>query len=652
MHKKNKQYFKSSILGILVAISVLFYVTKKIEHLFITLLVTILCTIYNSYLREKEDRKFNEEIDKISYGITEAMEERLQNLIYPASVINIHGDIIWSNKIFYSALANENRVCTNILNVTKGITLESLVNDTKKSPKRLNIKGKNYEIYIQNIEDINGSEAFLVQFSDVTHVKNNASTKESVVLVEVDNLSDVIKSMEEEKRPLLVAEIERAINSYATNLNAMIRKYESNKYVLSIEDKFVESQIKKKFEILDTIRDIDMGNKISVTLSIGVGIGGKSPGENHGYAISAKELALGRGGDQAVVKWPDKISFFGGNTKELEKRTRVRARVVARALKDLVYESSKVYIMGHKNPDMDCFGAAFGLASSIKQLGKPCEIILGNDTRNIEFFLNEVKENGTYQDLFISIEEGRQKIDEETLIIVVDVHNINYVCDIDIIDRGKKVVIIDHHRRSPDMIEGALLNFIEVYASSTSELVTEVIQYMQDKPKMNIIEAEALLAGIFVDTKNFIFKTGVRTFEAASFLRRLGADTIRIKKLFSDDLSHYIKKADTIKSAEVENDIAIATCPPETTEIVLAAQVADDLLNITGIQASFVFVRIEEEVYISARSLGDINVQVILEALGGGGHMTMAGAKLSNVTMNEAKEILKKSILNYLEEGE
>ncbi len=281
---------------------------------------------------------------------------------------------------------------------------------------------------------------------------------------------------------------------------------------------------------------------------------------------------------------------------------------------------------------------------SSEEVRKNVNIVLEKDTNAIEFFLDRVKEKEEYSKLFISTEEAKKNIDDNTLLIIVDVNSANYVLDRDLTELIERVVVIDHHRRSPEDIKGALLNYIEVYASSTSELVTEMVQYMLDKPKLNRIEAEGLLAGIYIDTKNFSFKTGVRTFEAASFLRRLGADTVEIKKIFSNNLENYIAKAEIIKSAKVENKIAIAVCPENITDTVVAAQAADELLNITGIQASFVLIKLGEDVAISARSLGDINVQVILEELGGGGHMTMAGAKIKDTTIEEAIEKIKEAI--------
>ena len=390
---------------------------------------------------------------------------------------------------------------------------------------------------------------------------------------------------------------------------------------------------------------------MNVTLSIGVGKGGMSPLENYNNANIAKELALGRGGDQVAVKTNNDIKFFGGNTKEIEKRTKVKARVIARALGELIYESSKVYIMGHKNPDMDCFGSAVGLASVVKQLGKTCKIVLDNDTNAIDYYLNKLNKESKYDDLFISVEDARDELDSKTLVIIVDVHNKSYVADLPLVEKAQIKVIIDHHRRSPDMIEHDILNYIEVYASSTSEMVTEIIQYMVDKPNLTRTEAEGLLAGIFMDTKGFSFKTGVRTFDAASFLKSLGADPIEIKKMFTDDLEDYLLIAETIKSAQVNDNIAIAITP-KNIDTVIIAKAADELLNISGISVSFVLGEINNDIYISGRSVGDINVQVVLEALGGGGHMNIAGGKISNKTIEDVICELKEAMKNYLRIGE
>ena len=432
----------------------------------------------------------------------------------------------------------------------------------------------------------------------------------------------------------------------------MITKYDSNKYVLSVQDRYIDEEINNKFSILDEISKIDRGNKVEVTLSIGVGRGGTCPLENNAFASTAKELSLGRGGDQVAIKNNEKIKFFGGNTREIEKRTRVRARVISRNLKELIYESSNVFIIGHKNPDMDCFGSSIGLSAVVKQLGKPCNIILGKETAAIDYFLDKLRSDSRYDNLFISIEEAYEQINEKTLLIIVDVHNTGYILDKSIIEKAQRKIIIDHHRRSPDIVEACILNYIEVYASSTSEMVTELIQYMVQKPNLSTIEAEGLLAGIFMDTKGFSFKTGVRTFDAASFLRSLGADTIEVKKMFMDNLDDFLIIAETIKTAEVKENLAIAIAPKGLKKSFMAAKAADELLNIAGIDICFVLMQIKDDIVISGRSAGEANVQVILEELGGGGHMNMAGAQLSNTSISEAKKLLKKSIEKHLKVGE
>ena len=501
---------------------------------------------------------------------------------------------------------------------------------------------------LQNLEE----NLYIVYFNDISNNKNVESTKESIMIIEVDNLSEVLETTIESDRPMLVAEIEKTINAYAQRLKAMITKYDTNKYIVSIQDKYIDEEINNKFSILDEISTIDRGNKFEVTLSIGVGRGGTCPLENNNFANTAKELALGRGGDQVVIKNNDKIKFFGGNTREIEKRTRVRARTISHALKELIYESSNIFIIGHKNPDMDCFGSSVGLSSIIKQLGKPCNIILGNETSAIDYFLSKLKKDSKYDNLFVSLEDAYEQINEKTLLIIVDVHNSSYILDRAILDKTQRKIIIDHHRRSPDIVEGAILNYIEVYASSTSEMVTEVIQYMVQKPNLKRLEAEGLLAGIFMDTKGFSFKTGVRTFDAASFLRSLGADPIEVKKMFMDSLEDYLIIADTIKSAEVKGNLAIAIAPNGINKSFMAAKAADELLNISGIDICFVLIEINNNIIISGRSKGEYNVQVILEELGGGGHMNMAGTQLSNISIEEAKKLLKEVIEKHLKVGE
>lgn len=633
--------------GLLIVISIILFLCGYAGLSIIILVICILDSLCKlNYYWEKE-LSSDEFIKSINKGIC----DNILQFIYPLALIKEDGELIWYNNLFNSLRSNKEANEKNVLSIARGLNLQDILKHEENLHQRLNINEKLYDVYATLIKKDENTYAYLLSFNDITKLIDYETTQEGIMLIEVDNLSEVLDKTEENNRPLLVAEIERMINSYANNLKAMIKKYDTNKYVLSVQDKYIEEEIKNKFKIIEDISKIYNGNQIEATLSIGIGRGGLSPLENYNNANVAKELALGRGGDQVAVKTNNDIKFFGGNTKEVEKRTKVKARVIARALSELIYESSNVYIIGHKNPDMDCFGAAVALSSIIKQLGNKCNIILNKETNAVDYYLNKLRKDDKYDGLFINSEEAKENMNDETLVIIVDVHNKSYIEDLSLVEKAKRKVIIDHHRRSPDMIEHDILNYIEVYASSTSEMVTEIIQYMVQRPNLSRTEAEGLLAGIFMDTKGFSFKTGVRTFDAASYLKSLGADPIEIKKMFNDDLKDYLLIAETIKSAEVNNNIAIAITP-KNIDTVIVAKAADELLNISGINVSFVLGEIDNDIYISGRSLGDVNIQIVLEALGGGGHMNIAGAKVSNITMEEAVQRLKESMKKNLRIGE
>ena len=616
--------------GLLIIISTILFLGGYTE---VSIIILIICVLDNlcklNYYWEKEVSS-DEFIKSINKGIC----DNILQFIYPLALIKENGELIWHNDLFNSLRVNKESNEKNVLSIARGLNLQDILKHEESLHQRLNINGKLYDVYATLIEQNENTYAYLLSFNDITKLIDYETTQEGIMLMEVDNLSEVLDKTEENNRPLLVAEIERMINSYANNLNAMIQKYDTNKYVLSIQDKYIEDEIRNKFKIIEDISKIYNGNQIEVTLSIGIGRGGMSPLENYNNANIAKELALGRGGDQVAVKTNNDIKFFGGNTKEIEKRT-----------------SSNVYIIGHKNPDMDCLGSAVALSSIIKQLGKTCNIILNKETNAVDYFLNKLKKDEKYSELFCYSEQAKENINDETLVIILDVHNKSYIEDISLVEKAKRKVIIDHHRRSPDMIENDMLNYIEVYASSTSEMVTEIIQYMVQRPCLSRTEAEGLLAGIFMDTKGFSFKTGVRTFDAASYLKSLGADPIEIKRMFNEDLKDYLLIAETIKSAEVNDNVAIAITP-KNIDTVIVAKSADELLNISGISVSFVLGEVNNDIYISGRSLGDINIQVVLEALGGGGHMNIAGVKLSNMSMEEAVQKLKESMKKNLRIGE
>lgn len=647
MKQKLKIYRSLLILIVVIIFTIILYYFR---YFYLASTILIVYLAFKEYLNIENEIQ-NEKMNTLTDEIKANINDNISNMSYPIALIDNEGNILWANKRLKEELNLLDLQEQNILSIGRNLDLHKLLKCDKDLGQRVKIKDTFYSIYANNIsgENIKYNEAkYLVYFNEVSNLRDLYSTRESIMLIEVDNLSEALERTDEANRPMLAAEVEKAINSYSKKLKAMIIKYEYNKYCLSVQDKYINDEINCKFNILDEISNIDRGNKLEVTLSIGIGRGGDNPQENYNNAMTARELALGRGGDQAVIKNNEKITFFGGNTRELEKRTRVRARVIAQALRELIFESSNIFIMGHKNPDMDSLGAAIGLWSSIRQLGKNCNIIIDNDITAIDYYMTKLKKDDKYDNLFISSEEAEKNINDKTLLIIVDVHNKGYVNNLDIVERINRKIIIDHHRRSPDIIEGALLNYIEVYASSTSEMVTELIQYMLQKPRIPKIIAEGLLGGIFMDTKGFQFKSGVRTFDAAAFLRSLGADTIEVKKMFTDSLDDYLLISDTIRNAEVHENLAIAVCPSGVNNTVIVARAADELLGISGIDVCFVLCNINDSIIISGRSTGEVNVQVILEELGGGGHMNMAGAKLE-CTIDEAVNLLKEAINKHLE---
>ncbi|MBR9649010.1 DHH family phosphoesterase [Clostridium tyrobutyricum] len=615
--------------------------------------ILVIYNIRNTKFKKNEWKKF---IENFSSRLDIATRSTLVKFPFPLVIIRSDGDVIWYNQKFLKDLNKKDVLGKNIKTIIRGFNIKQAMSGRNTKFKSMKIEDRYYNIYTNMIDasENDKGKILLLYFYDTTELVQTINSIEekkcSIMLIEVDNFDDVIRTVEEDDRPLIIAELERTINIYGQKLNAMVRKYESNKYIFSVQNKYIDIEMEKRFDILDSVRNINIGNKNPLTLSIGVGRSGETPLENENYSVSAKELALSRGGDQAVVKSGDKLLFYGGKTKEVEKRTKVKARVIAHALLDIINDSSNIFIMGHKKPDIDCLGSAVGIHSIISTLKKRCNIILDDVNVSIKPIFTKIREDNDYEGVFIHSRECEEKIDRNSLLIIVDVHSKSYVQDMKLVEKFDRIVIIDHHRKAVDFIEDNLLSYIEPYASSTSELVTEMIPYMVDKPRLKTIEADALLAGICVDTKNFYFKTGIRTFEAASFLKKLGAETIDVKKFFSYDLETYLDRAEIIRSAQIYNNIAIAVCPDKIQDTVLAAQAADELLNITGIEASFVLVKIKDEIFISGRSLGNINVQLILESLGGGGHMTIAGARLKSCSIEKTVYDLKRAINVYIKE--
>ena len=447
--------------------------------------------------------------------------------------------------------------------------------------------------------------------------------------------------------------IEKELTSLEINSTGALRRTSKDKFFLIMNKKELKKLEVDKFSVLDQIRKIDFGNNLPVTISMGIGIDGDTINENLKLATGALDLALGRGGDQAVVKTKDKFAFYGGKSKAVEKTTKVKSRLIGHALREVILESDHVFIMGHKYPDMDAIGAAIGIYDICKSCNKTANIVLNYANESIEEFIKRIKKSDYYDGVFVDSDYAIRECEKNTVVVVVDTHRPNFTECPQLLDISDKVVVIDHHRRGVDFINDTVLLFHEIYVSSTCEMVTELVQYIEDDVRINKLTAEGLLAGISLDTKNFAFKTGVRTFEAASYLKKSGADTIEVKKLFNSDIKDFITKAEIIKNAKVINhNICLAYTKTESDNInIVIAQAADELLNIKEVEASFVLGRKDDRVFISARSLGNINVHVLMEKLGGGGHRDMAGVQL-DTSLEKAYEMVEDTIQTYIKEEE
>ncbi|WIV12519.1 DHH family phosphoesterase [Proteiniborus sp. MB09-C3] len=648
------------IIGVL--ISIIAFYEPKIAALGVILLAYLIYYHWkNIHLKKVEWTKY---IESLTTGLDTATKYAIINLPIPLVMVETDGTISWYNTRFLQMTDSKKLLEENIKDIMLGFSIDNIMNKKEDTPIEVSFKDKYYKVLynvVQKSKSRENREEYIIMLywidnTGFTTLKTKYNDeKVNVGIIQIDNYDDVRNNTDEANRPIVFVEVDKILNSLAARIGGFIRKYENDKYMLIFENKNLENLEMKKFEILDSVREVDLGNRIPVTLSIGIGVNGKSLSQQFEYANAALDIALGRGGDQAVVKRIDKLSFYGGKSKAVEKRTKVKARVIAHALRQLIDQSEKVFIMGHKNGDMDSFGASIGIYRAVKNRGKQAYIVLSGTNPSIKNIFDRLKsEHPEYLENIITPEQARTLADKASLCVLVDNHRPSYTEAPHLLEIIDKVVLIDHHRRGIDFIEDPVLSYLEPYASSTCELVTEILNYMGEKLDINKFEAEALLAGISVDTKNFTFQTGVRTFEAASFLRRAGADTTSVRQLFQDDINTFITKAEVVKEAKIIDDrIAISKLRKESKDSVLiAAEAANDLLNINGIMASFVLVISDGRIHISGRSLGDISVQLILEKLGGGGHLAVAGAQLEDVDIDKAEEMLKEAIREYFEEGE
>ena len=627
-------------------------------------IILIAATIINNKRRKSE---LSEQLKDLTLNVNKTAKTTLINSPFPLIIIEANGNIIWRSEKFnneFKDLNKDNLELMALLNNIKQIAVSKKNSMEKKQKGKIEIEfdinRRTYKIsgtYIKTNKDENNDYTFILYFIDQTEIKKlqekEEETEINIGMISIDNYDEINQRLSGEIKSQVIAKIEQCIYEWALSYSALVVKVERDKFYVVIDNKNLENAKKDKINILQQIKELPILDGIQATLSISFSKDGETLDEKYRSAQAVQEIALGRGGDQAIIKQNQKYEFFGGRTEEVEKRTKVKARTVASALVKLIEESDRVLIMGHTNSDMDAIGSALGIYRLTKTLNKEANIIVDSKAVGILSFLETIENDKEYIGCVINGETALEKMTDNTLLVIVDTNKVNYVESVKVLENASKIVEIDHHRKSTDYIKDTVLSFHEVYASSASELVTEIIQYSPIKIKLTPIEIEALYAGIMLDTKEFTFKTGVRTFEAAAYLRKCGVDIIKVKKWFQDDLKTYQTISNIISKAEiVKESIAISTYDEdELNTTIVIAKAADELLTISGISASFVLGKTDDIIYISGRSIGDINVQLILEKLGGGGHITLAGAQLSDITMEEALEKLKHAIDEYMIEN-
>ena len=569
------------------------------------------------------------------YG--QVQSKLLKEMELPYALLDEDGKIIWSNHEFEDLIHKKSASGRSITSVFSEATLDKL-----------------------NGEDYEGYMTALYMFDETAlkiALRENDDQSLAVALLYLDNYDEALESVEEVRRSLLTALIDRKVNKYISSLDGISKKIEKDKFLIILRKKSVKQLQESKFDILEEVKTVNIGNEMSVTISMGVGLDGLTYSQNYEFARAAIDLALGRGGDQAVVKTNDQITYYGGKSQQVEKNTRVKARVKAHALHEIITSKDRVLIMGHRMGDVDSFGASVGIARIAKTLERKAHIVINDVSASLKPMRDlYVSQDDFEDDMLVTGEQAVDLAGSGAVLVVVDVNKPSITECPELLKMCKSIVVLDHHRQGTETIENATLSYVEAYASSACEMVTEILQYISDGIKLKAEEADILYSGMMLDTSNFMTKTGVRTFEAAAYLRRAGADVSRVRKLFRDDADAYKAKADTVSHAIVYRDaFAISSCTAEQgiqspTEV--GAQAANDLLNIKGVKGSFVCTPYQDKVYISARSIDEVNVQIIMERMGGGGHINMAGCQLEGVTVDEAMAQLKYTLDKMLDEGD
>lgn len=610
---------------------------------------------------------------EFSAGYAWIQKQLLSEMHIPYGIADENGRLLWMNKEFLRIVKEEKNSRKNLTMLFPDITKEMISSDDEVSIHST-YGDRRYQIDLKSVHmEEEGQEAkstldmeadtrkllavYLFDETEIIKYKQEIDNQKMVAgLIYLDNYEEALESVEEVRRSLLMALIDRKISKYIAAMNGIAKKLEKDKYFFTIKQQYVAGIQETRFSILEEVKTVNIGNEMSVTLSIGIGMNGDTYNQNYEFARVAIDMALGRGGDQAVVKDGEKIQYYGGKSQQLEKTTRVKARVKAHALRELLDTKDRLLIMGHKMSDIDSFGAASGIYRIATSLNKKAHIVINEVTSSVRPMMDRFIGTSDYpEDLFLTGAQAAELVDANTILVVVDVNRPSITDAPELLRMVKTIVVLDHHRQSSEIIDNAVLSYVEPYASSACEMVAEILQYIADGIKIKSQEADAMYAGIVIDTNNFTNQTGVRTFEAAAYLRRNGADITRVRKLFRDNMADYKAKAEAVRQAEVfEGSFAISECPTKDVDnpTIVAAQAANELLGIIGMKASIVLSMYNDTVYISARSIDEVNVQVMMEQLGGGGHRTIAGAQLKDTTIEAARERVKTVILEMLEKGD
>lgn len=609
--------------------------------------IAVYFTIYRIKSIHKEASIF---LNNLSEHLDINNLDNIFNLPMPVFVISQRNEIIWHNDCFKENVSNGIEIYGADITTITTTAVERL----RDYPGHIiNYNGKFYKMYMVNSKET-PNEYKMFYMIEVTDLKQKYDlyfkTKPVVMMILIDSYDEIVKNIKESERTKILSDMNRLFEENIGKTTGMIERLERDKYIVVVEKQYFDKMKEDKFPILDESKNIITSERVPVTLSIGVSFQADTLEQNELYARQSLEMSLGRGGDQVAIKTENGFEFYGGISKGIEKRTKVKSRILASAMRELVEDSNNILIMGHRFADLDAMGSAIGLARACKCLNANVNIVV-DQTKCLANTLIDYYEKFENEGLFINPKDALDHINKATTLFVVDTHSPSFVESEDVYRECKNVVVIDHHRKMVNYIDNAVIFYHEPFTSSTSEMVTELVQYMGDNCKLEHYHAEALLAGIMLDTKNFVMKTGVRTFEAAAYLKKCGADTVTVKKLFAGPMQDYKDKSKLVSSAQIYKKCAIVTTNMNTPSMrVIAPQTADELLNITGVDASFVIFEQNSTINVNARSMGGMNVQVIMEGLGGGGHQTMAGAQIPNAKMDGVKRLLQKSIDQYYEQ--